>query len=598
MKMKKAKIILFLFLVISSQVFSQSIFEQKYKLAQSFERNGDYSKAEELYLELYQQNKQNIEYFRGLVRCKKAQNKFSDLVPIIEERLQFDKSFDLLLTAGEIFWLTGNNQRAKSLWDSAIQSNPKDDSTYLKVAEVQSNLRQFNLAIETLLLGRKKLGSDLAFYNELISLYLITGNSEKCIDEILSAFERTKDFNWAEAKISLWIENKSAREIFEKKIKAKSSDINFKELYAWFLYSAKEFDKAFEVNKEIDEATKAQGSVIFRFAQTALNDGEYDVALKAFEYIISSVKKSPFLSVSVLGIAQATDYKILGNKKVDKALIQNVIQKYEQALESFQLNSAPYIETKYRIAELLTLYLGEYSKAENILKELVKKQYYPFLNKSKLLLGDIKIFQYQFDDGIRIFKEVLNSTKQSKPYEHYQSIFKIGKAYFYKSNFDSAQFYFAQLIEESPSDIASEALRISLFIEKFKQYNLAMSIYAQSEICREKKQLDSALILLRKAKVKVEGTDFEEYIDLQILRDLMSMEDFASAEQLALDFQKKYPSSIYFDEVLFNLGLCQYKQNKRIEAVSTFTELLTKFPRSIFNSKARIIINQIRNKES
>jgi TolA-binding protein len=338
--------------------------------------------------------------------------------------------------------------------------------------------------------------------------------------------------------------------------------------------------------------------VIFRFAQTALNDGEYDVALKAFEYIISSVKKSPFLSVSVLGIAQATDYKILGNKKVDKALIQNVIQKYEQALESFQLNSAPYIETKYRIAELLTLYLGEYSKAENILKEIVKKQYYPFLNKSKLLLGDIKIFQYQFDDGIRIFKEVLNSTKQSKPYEHYQSIFKIGKAYFYKSNFDSAQFYFAQLIEESPSDIASEALRISLFIEKFKQYNLAMSIYAQSEICREKKQFDSALILLRMAKGKVEGTDFEEYIDLQILRDLMSMEDFASAEQLALDFQKKYPSSIYFDEVLFNLGLSQYKQNKKIEAVSTFTELLTKFPRSIFNSKARIIINQIRNKES
>jgi outer membrane protein assembly factor BamD (BamD/ComL family) len=154
------------------------------------------------------------------------------------------------------------------------------------------------------------------------------------------------------------------------------------------------------------------------------------------------------------------------------------------------------------------------------------------------------------------------------------------------------------LIEESPSDIASEALRISLFIEKFKQYNLAMSIYAQSEICREKKQLDSALILLRMAKGKVEGTDFEEYIDLQILRDLMSMEDFASAEQLALDFQKKYPSSIYFDEVLFNLGLCQYKQNKKIEAVSTFTELLTKFPRSIFNSKARIIINQIRNKES
>lgn len=595
--MKKTKIILFLLVFISFHLFSQSINEQKFKLAQSFERSGDFSKAEELYLELYQQNKQNLEYFRGIVRCKKAQNKFSDLIPIIEERLQFDKSFELLVLAGEVFWLSGNNQKAKSFWMSAIDIQPEDDSTYLKVAEIQSNLRQFNLAIETLHLGRKKLGSNIAFYNELINLYLITGNTEKCIDEVLKVFERTNDFNWAEAKISLLVGDKTAKGIIENKLKARSNDLNFKTLYAWFLYSIKEFDRAFEVNKEIDETTKSLGAVIFRFAQTSLNDGEYDVALKAFEYIINSIKKTPFLANSVLGIAKATDYKLLSTKKVNRTLIQNVIKKYEQAVENLPLNSAPYVETKYRIAELQALYLSDYSGAEEILRDLIKKQYYPYLNKSKLLLGDIKIFQYRFEDGIKIFKDVLNSTQQSKPYEYYLSLLKIGKALFYESNFDSAQFYFAQLIEDSPSDIASEALRISLFIEKFKHFNLALSIYAQSEICREKKLLDSTLVLLRQAKYKVEGTDFEEFIDLQIIRDLIVLEDFLSAEQLALDFQQKYPGSIYFDEVIFSLGLSQLKQNKRIEAVNTFTELLTKFPRSIFNSKARMLINQIRNKE-
>ncbi len=596
--MKKTKLIFFLFLFCSVNIFSQNIFEQKFKLAQSFEKNGDFSKAEEIYFELYQRNNQNIDYFNGLVRCKKAQNKFSEILPLIDEQFNFRKTFELFLLAGEIHWLTGNYEQAKSYWQNAISTNPRSDSTYLKIAEVQSNLRQFNYAIETLLNGRKNLGSKILFNNELINLYLITGNIENCIDEMFSGFDLNRDFNWLQAKISLLIENKKFREIFEKKIKSRENNINYKSIYAWFLYSVKEFDKALHINQELDESTKAGGAVVYRFAQTAISDGEFDIALKAFEYIVSMGKKSPYLSSAILGIAKATDFKISQRKLVDKDLIKKVIDQYERALENFSPNSAPFFETKYRIAQLCSQYLGEFSRAESILKELLKNQYYPIILKSKLLLGDIYIFEHKFNDALNIYREVQNSAKNSKPYEYFLSLMKIGKTFYYQSAFDSAQYYFSLLIEDSPSEITSEALRLSLLVEKFKQYNLAFSLFAQSELMKEKNNRDSTIILLEQAKNKAEGTELEEFIYLQIINEQIENENYSNAEKLCLDFQKKFPSSIYFDEVVFNFGYSLYKQDKQIEAINTFLDLLTKFPRSIYSTKARILINKIRNKES
>lgn len=596
--MEKAKLIFFLFLFYSVNLFSQSVFEQKFKLAQSFEKGGDFSKAEEIYFELYQKNKKNLDYFNGLVRCKKAQNKFSEILPLIDEQFSFRKTFDLFLLAGEINWLTGNYEQAKSFWQRAISTNPRSDSTYLKVAEIQSNLRQFNYAVETLLNGRKNLESKILFNNELINLYLIIGDLENCIDEIFLGFDSNKDINWAQAKISLLIENKKFKEIFEKKIQRKEPDINYKSIYAWFLYSIKEFDKALNVNKELDESTKAGGAIVYRFAQTAISDGEYDIALKAFEHIVSMGKKSPYLSSAILGIAKATDFKISQRKLVDKELIKKVINQYEHALENFSPNSAPFLETNYRIAQLSSHYLGDFSKAEIILRALLKNQYYPIVLKSKLLLGDIYLFEYKFKDALNIYRDIQNTTKNSKPYEYFLSLMRIGKVFYYQSAFDSAQYYFSLLLEDSPSEITSEALRKSLIIEKYKQYNLAFSLYVQSELMKEKSYCDSTIILLEQAKTKAEGTEFEEFINLQIIKEQVENENYANAEKLCLDFQKKFPSSIYFEEVIYNLGFSLYKQKKQIEAINTFTELLTKFPHSIYTTKARNLINKIRNKES
>lgn len=579
---------------------SQNVLEEKYKLALTLERSGNYAEAEEIYMEIYYANKSNINYFLGLARCKKALNKFSELVPLVEEQIQKRKILDLFLLAGEVHWKVGNFDKAKNYWKDAIKLFSKEDSTYIKISNLQSNLRQFQLAIETLLLGRNNLKSETLFYEDLIKLYLITNNYEKVIDEILRQFETSNDLNWAQAKISLLMEVKEARQLLENKLKKSKTgfEIQYKYIYAWFLYSSKDFERALNTYKELDELTKSNGYEVYRFGYTTLNDGQYEVALKAFEYIISLGKKSPYLTNAIYGIAKATDAKFLTKGKIEISTVKSVLKKYEEALKEISITNPIYFEIKYRVAQLYAMFLGDYLNAEQMLLEISKNRTNPYLWKTILFLGDLYLYQYRFTDAEKKYKEVFLATQRSKTIENYIATLKIGKLKFYQSSFDSAQYYFTVLIEESPPEIANEALERSFTIEKFKQYNLGLSLLAQSELLLEMNKVDSSFVFLDEAIKRTEGTNFEEFLTISKIRILAQREINNLCEVECSKFLQKFPKSIYLDEAIYLLGYSQYQQNKNIEAINTFTELITKFPRSIYNPKARLIINDLRKKES
>ncbi|MGB9851257.1 MAG: tetratricopeptide repeat protein [Candidatus Kapaibacteriota bacterium] len=603
--MKKAKLkkiiilITFLFVPLSNN-FSQNIIEEKLKLAATFEKSGEFSRAEGIYTEIYQQNKSRLDAFWGLVRCKKALNKFTEIIPLVDEQMNIRKSLDLYLLAGEVYWLTGNFEKAKQFWKEAINIYPKIDSTYIKISNIQSNLKQYQLAIETLLTGRKNLGNESLFGNDLIKLFLITNNFEKGIDEILKQFEKNNDLNWVQAKISLLIENKDAKTLLENLLKKGKVgyELRYKYLLAWFYYSTNDWEQAFNAYKNYDELTKSNGLELYRFGFTALNDGQYDIAIRAFENIISLGRKSQYFTNAIYGMAKATDLKLLSKTKVEPEVVKNVIKNYEVALKELSNTQSLYFEIQYRLAYLKSVYLNDFESAEKILLEIQKNRFNPFTLKASLLLGDIYLYQNRLKDAEWKFKELINANNSSKPFEYYLAILKLGKLKYFESQFDSAQYYFSLLIEDAPSEIGNEALERSFTIEKFKQYTLGLSLLAQSELLLEMNKIDSALSLLDTAIKKSEGTQFEEYLRIKMIKTYSENGFFELAERYCNDFLKRYTKSIYIDEVLYLLGFSQLQQSKNLEAIATLTELITKFPRSIFNPKARALIMQIRKKES
>lgn len=596
--MKNTKIIYLALLFAVYLSFSQTTIQEKLKLAQAYEKIGDYTNAERIYLELYTSNKTNREYFEGIVRCKKTLNKFTELIPIVEEQIAFKPNTELYALLGELNWRTGKLVDAKDFWQKAIQLEQNSEKTYIIVSTIQSSLQQFGLAIETLLQGRKKLNSNTIFAEELIKLYLITKNFEDMLKEVLSMLNKTRNIPDAQAKIGLLIGYKETHTLIQNALQNPPNSLQreYKLLLGWFFRAINQYDKALRIYIEFDKSQNSRGYEVLNFAQSSLNDGEYTFAIKGFEYVISLGKNSPYLMNALYGIAKAIELKAVESNHVDTNLIKDVLKRYEKIIDEYH-NDPVVFEVKFRTASLYAKYFFDYTTAKKYLKDLINKNN-PFSLNAYLLLGDISLFEENFEEAEKMYRKAIQIAMNRKGVEYSTSVLKLAKSFYFRGNLDSAQYYFSTLLEDTTPEITSEALSKSLFIEQNKQYTLALHYTAKAELKVEQNQPDSAIILYNKALEKAEGTPLAEFLNLQISITFLAMSDYAKSEINLKEFLKQYPESIYTDEILFTLGVVYYKQDKLIESIGAFTELLTKFPKSIFNAKARSYIEKIRNKQS
>ncbi len=183
--MKKILFLILLINLFGLFCIAQNVNLQKFTLGISYEEKGEFENAERIFGELIKAEPNNEDFFFAFVRVLKQQNKFSELLPYITENLKKKESLRLLDLFAEINWRVGNTNEANSAWEKALKLNKKEPNTYVEIAQTQMNLRLFDKATATFLLGRKEIGSDNLFLDELSKLYIATGNFKDGIEEIL-----------------------------------------------------------------------------------------------------------------------------------------------------------------------------------------------------------------------------------------------------------------------------------------------------------------------------------------------------------------------------------------------------------------------------
>ena len=83
----------YIIILISLMMFSFSwglndIQQDNYRKAIVFEKTGEYSKAESLYVDLYSDNPDNFNYFIRYKNMLIQQRKFKELLPVIEKKVE------------------------------------------------------------------------------------------------------------------------------------------------------------------------------------------------------------------------------------------------------------------------------------------------------------------------------------------------------------------------------------------------------------------------------------------------------------------------------------------------------------------------------
>ncbi len=475
-------IIALLFFTIFN-LYGQGDSRQKFEYARTFEQSGDYETASRIYKELNEANPKNEDYFNGYVRTAKALNKFSELLPVVEKFLKQQQSSSTMIIYAELLWRTGSTESANEYWKKAISLEPDNPENYKQISKSQIELLQYNKAVTTLEDSRKALKDKKIFADELCQLYIATGEYKKGTEEAVSILNETKNIALAQGRITALLTSPGAKVFVQKVLEdAVSNNENYLNLkvYAWFLRFTGELEKAFEVYKRMDEATNAKGREIISFANDSRNDGQFDIALKAFEHIIKMGNKSKFLSSALFGYPRTLEQKLLTDSTLSLESAKRVVASYGDIIKQFpkDITSA---EARYRVAVISYEYLNDEKTAKNEIENITKQFPSQKISASALnLLAKIHLLKNENDSASKILDYIVKNFNRIAPEEIIQSKYNLAEIKFFMGDIDSAKILYGDLSIQTNMDLANDALDKVILIEQNKEMIKGLSLFAQA----------------------------------------------------------------------------------------------------------------------
>lgn len=531
---------LFLGLLISGLAVGQNA-----RLAQQYFRDGEYEKAASLYERLYEENERNDFYFDRYIDCLLALEHYEACEDAIKEQLKkTPENVNLYVTFGKLKEQQFLDDEAEIQYQKAIEQLPPDKYRITRLANAFITLTKYDLAIDTYEQGAKLLKDKQTFAYNLGDLYRRKGDTPKMITNYLSSLD---DNPGRVANLKTIFQRYLLPEDFEElqkqlytHIQENDNNPEFPELLTWVFIQRKDYDNALRQVRALDRRNKENGTRVYRLAEIAANDGAYDAAIEAYDYIIDKKGEASTFYID----AKREALRCRRNKLVegydythdDLVLLE---QQYEQFLNEFGRSKI----TASIIAELAQLeafYLHNLDKAITLLTEMVE---FPNVDryiqaKGKLSLGDFYLMKGEIWESTLLYSQVDKAFKDDML--GHEARFRNAKLSYFNANFQWAQAQFDILKASTSKLIANDALDLSIFIMDnlgLDTTAAALTLYSQAEMRVFQNKFDGA---------------FEKMDSLQLL----------------------YPEHSLDDDVLYLKAKIQYKLRNYEKAAEFYQKII------------------------
>jgi tetratricopeptide (TPR) repeat protein len=583
--------------------YGQSVQDRKLGLAASYERSGQLDDAMRIYKEVYSESKEHDQAFEGLVRCYKARSMNKELLELLEDRITFDKRALVYILLGEARWRGGKADEADQAWKSAIEAEPSNVYVYRNLAEIQSQLQLFDKAIKTYLAGRKNLGQSngkTLFVEELSKLYIAIGDNKSALKETLTMLQETGDLASVEARIYAMMQDDDSKKLIDGVLAdyAESNSSNYlaMELYSWYQTNIGNHQKALEYTIKSDDISNSGGRLVLSYGINSENAGNTAIALKAYQYIMDQGKGNKFFSSAIYNYTRALERQLLFEKNLTDTRVKEIIERYEDIIDEFP-HSSTAADAYLQIARLEKENLHQYDVAEKTLNELVKDiPSSAQAGNAMLELAEIYISKGDLQSATSYLETAGARYGRNNPNLVELIDYRLAIIQFYTGNLDSASTLLQQLSKVKDNDIANDVLeKNSVIADKFKEEEKT-KLYASAEY--DLARLDTTAAISKFETIVKELNDYDteiwqrSYLTLsEIAKNRGNLEQ---SSQYLEDMILKLPDGVHTDEAIYNLALNKVLQKDSAKAIELLSQILVKFPNSIYLEQARAKIRELR----
>lgn len=587
----------------------------RFKLAQSYERSGDFESAVRIYEELHKKDPANLIVIEALKRDYIQLKRYDDAIALIQKALSGNaRDLNQLAQLGSILVQKSDEKGAWEAWEKALAIEPKRESTYRVVGNYIVQSRLFERAIEVYQRGRIACNDPLLFSNDIAYLYSVILKFPEATREYLTQIRQNSgQLGYVQSRISSFTGRAdgltAATTTVEEASKAEPENVSIQKLLAWLYMEGKQFDRAYSVYKTIDESTNANGRELFQFGEHALKEGAYGPASQAYHDIIGQKTKFEFLSLAKYGYARTLEELDAQRDTLPKTVSQNgkpateATPLYNRAMTAYEAVVKEFPQTEIAARSMLRLAILKQEKffdldgAKNTLESIEKiyKAFPQVFMAAKLRLGDTHLAL----GNLATAEEQYSSLAAHQPVvgeEREKAALRLAELDYFRGRFKESLDKLKNLTRNSSADVANDAIALQIFIqENVKENEKALRDYAQADLLKRQLRLPESLQAFQAILKSYAGAPLIDETLMSIGDVEVRMHRFAEGIAAYERVVNEFPESLVMDRALMQIGLTyQGNLKETAKAIASYQSLLEKYPNSIYVSEARKRIRELR----
>ncbi len=600
-----------LFILLSFSGFSQN--QSEIQLANEYLLKGDKRKALEIFRDLAK-NDVNVPFIHNnYLNTLLDLNEASEAQAYLKKLLKRDpENLIYNLDVGIVYVRTGEVAKGDKHFKELINKYRGSVSMIKILSDYLASKALGEYSIIALTESRKLLENPILFSFELAMLYRIQGQREKMIEEYLNyANQNSGSIQNAKNMMQILLTKPEELEMLEKILydriqKFPDTDV-YADLLIWVTMQQKNFGASFTQARAYDRRYKRFGERSIEIAKVALDNEDFETAVKAYAYVIREYPGGPYYLQAQLGLMRTHEARIKNSFPVNADSVKRLVVDYRQFILKYPEN-ANALEAQRSEAILYATYLDEKDKAITLLDDLLKnpKITLQLKSKVKLDLGDIYLLKGEPWESTLLYSQV-EKLLQENPVG-YEAKLKNAKLSYYKGDFRLAQEHLDILKEATTREIANDAMELSMRIKEnivADSVGEALKAYAKVELLLYQNKKDEALQALR---LLAEGSALvpdstnsgktirTSFSNRAILDDVYWLEanirmergEFTESIHLLQRILNEYPDDILVDDAYFLQGEIYERHLKDKEkAMEIYRTFLDKYPGSVFAAEAR-----------
>ena len=568
------------------------------QLAAHYFQNGEFDKAALYYQKLYDRSPTDL-YYQYYLKSLYELEDLKGVQKLIKRQIKtYPDNGVYLVDYGNLYTLQEEESKAKQQYEKAIKNLHPNRTSVTLLARAFLSAGHPNYALRTYEEAERKSRGSQVFNFEKAEVYGEMGNYDSMIEEYLNMLSINENYLQSIQNVlnrNLAFDNGSPqstalKEQLLRKIQKNPGQPVFAEMLIWLYLQQKNYTGALIQAKALDRRMNEGGRRLMSLAQMTESIGNYDVAIKSYEYVMERGPRGPYYVEASISRLRALKEKITTTSRYTEEDLNKLETSYYTSLE--ELGRTPNTVSLLKdLAHLEAYFLNKPDTAVAILFDAIQiPRIRPNdLAECKLELGDILVAQGEIWDASLYYSQVEKAYKYDRIGE--QAKFRNARISYYTGDFGWAKAQLDVLKGSTSKLIANDALDLSLLITDntgWDSTDVMLKMFARADLLFFQNKSARSLEILDSLDALYPSHPITDEVLFQRYKISMKKRNYEEALTYLEKIYTAFGQEILGDDAVFlTAQLYQYYLEDAPKAMEWYEKVLLEYSASLYVVEAR-----------